>query len=50
MREEIRKVKNLRMKLNNRNLMQSDFEDMNVGTRKRSECSRRMEKGVIRSD
>ena len=50
MREEIRKVNNLIMKTNNINLMHSDFEDMNIVTRKRSDCSRKMEKGVIRSD
>ena len=50
MREELRKVKNSRLKPNNRNLKSTDFEDMEVGAKKRSDCSRRMDRGVLRSD
>ena len=50
MREELRKVKNSRLKPNNRNLNNSDFDDMDIKSKKRVDCSKRMDRGVLRSD
>ena len=49
MREEMRKVKNQRIKLNNRNITKNDFEDMELRTKRRRDCSR-LERGVLKSD
>ena len=50
MREEMRKVKNMRMKANTRSYRDSDFEDIEISNKRRADCSRRMERGVLRSD
>ena len=50
MREELRKLKNQRLKSKTRNINERDFDDMEVEHVKRSDCSRRMDKGVLRSD
>ena len=50
MREEMRKLKNSRKKLTSRTIKDSDFEEMEVKEVRRKDCSRRMERGVLRSD
>ena len=48
MREEMRKVKNLRIKSNTRDIRGSDFEDMNIQHMKRRDCTRRQERGFTK--
>ena len=50
MREEMRKVKNLRVKPNSRDYNTTDFDDMEVQRKRRGDCTSRMEAGILRSD
>ena len=50
MREEMRKVKNMRLKMGNRDYNIRDFGEIEVKEVKRREASRRMDGGVLRSD
>ena len=50
MREELRKLKNQRMKAKTRSLKENDFNDMEIGQVKRSDYTRRMDRGILRSD
>ena len=43
MREEMRKVKNLRVKPNSRNYNTTDFDDMEVQRKRRGDCTSRMD-------
>ena len=50
MKEEMRKVKNLRVKHNSRDYNTTDFDDMEVQRKRRGDCTSRMEAGILRSD
>ena len=50
MREEMRKLKNKRMKPQMRSMKENDFEELEVREVRRGDASRRMETGVLRSD
>jgi hypothetical protein len=50
MREEMRKYKNQRTKLNSRNHTVTDFDNVEVNEVRRRDCSRRMDRGILRSD
>ena len=50
MREEMRKVKNQRVKPNSRDYNTTDFDDMKVQRKRRRDCTNRMESGILRSD
>ena len=50
MREELRKLKNKRIKVTTRTLKTNEFEDMEVREVRRADSSRRLDKGVLRSD
>ena len=50
MREEMRKVKNIRLKPNSRSHKENDFEEMEIRRMRRADCSNRMETGILRSD
>ena len=47
MRDEIRKLSNTRLK---HNIKQHEFLDMDVGLKRRGDCSTRMERGEVRSE
>jgi hypothetical protein len=50
MREEMRKLKNKRMKPQMRCMKANDFEDIEVREIRRGDAPRRMETGILRSD
>ena len=50
MREELRKLKNQRLKSKTRTLADDDFEEMEIGEIRRADYTRRMDRGVLRSD
>ena len=50
MREEMRKVKNLRVKPSSRDYTTNDFDDIELQRKIRGDCTSRMETGILRSD
>ena len=50
MREEMRKLKNKRLKSMTRTLQMNEFEEMEVREIRRADSSRRLDRGVLRSD
>ena len=50
MREEMRKLKNKRIKSMTRTILENEFDEIEVREIRRAESSRRLDKGVLRSD